>query len=83
MALDYGVPIVCLLLHVLSFAGILIFRRYIIAAHRKINDIIALLGDQHGSPVPVGFSLWMTHLMVAGFAVSYFRWLTLLVLPWT
>ena len=65
----------------MTMAGILIFRRYIIAAHRKINDI-ALLGDQHGSPVPVRFSLWMTHLMAAGFAVSYFRWLTLLNLPW-
>jgi len=83
MALDYGLPIACLLLHVLAFAGILIFRHYIIAAHRKINDIIALLGDKHGSPVPVRFSLWMTHLMAAGFAVSYFAWLTLLILPWT
>src|SRR6516162_6496812 len=42
LALAYGVPIVCLMLHALAFAGILIFRRYITAAHRKIDDIIKL-----------------------------------------
>jgi hypothetical protein len=81
IALEYGVPIVCLILHVLVFAGILIFRHYIIAAHSKIDEIISLLGDKGGSPVPVRFSLWMTHLMAAGFVVSYFTWLSLLVFP--
>ena len=81
IALEYGVPIVCLILHVLVFAGILIFRHYIIAAHSKIDEIISLLGDKGGSPIPVRFSLWMTHLMAAGFVVSYFTWLSLLVFP--
>jgi hypothetical protein len=81
MALEYGVPIACLVLHVLAFAGILIFRRYITAAHRKIDEIISSLGDKGGSPVPMRFSLWMTHLMAAGFVVSYFAWLVLLFLP--
>ncbi|HEY2619963.1 MAG TPA: hypothetical protein VGI78_21655 [Acetobacteraceae bacterium] len=80
IALEYGVPIVSLTLHVLAFAGILIFRNYIRAAHRKIDEIIALLGDKGGSPVPVRFSLWMTHLMAAGFVVAYFAWLSLLLL---
>ncbi len=80
IALEYGVPTVSLTLHVLVFAGILIFRHYISAAHRKIDEIIALLGDKGGSPVPVRFSLWMTHLMAAGFVVSYFVWLSLLLL---
>jgi hypothetical protein len=57
IALEYGVPIVCLILHVLAFAGILIFRRYIIAAHSKIDEITSRLGDRGGSPVPVRFSL--------------------------
>jgi hypothetical protein len=81
LALAYGVPIVCLMLHALAFAGILIFRRYITAAHRKIDDIIKLLGDSGGSPVPVRFSLWMTHLMAAGFVISYFAWFSFLFLP--
>ena len=81
MALEYGLPIGCMLLHILAFAGILIFRRYIIAAHCKIDEIISSLGDKGGSPVPVRFSLWMTHLMAAGFVVSYFAWLVLLFLP--
>jgi hypothetical protein len=80
LALEYGVPIACLVLHTLAFAGILIFRRYIAAAHGKIDEIIQLLGGSAGSPVPVRFSLWMTHLMAAGFVVSYFAWFSLLFL---
>ena len=80
VALEYGVPIACLLLHTAAFAGILIFRRYIFAAHCKIGEIIKLLGDDGGSPVPVRFYLWMTHLMAAGFVVSYFAWFSLLFL---
>jgi hypothetical protein len=80
LILSYGVPIACLVLHVAVFAGILIFRRYITAAHCKIDEIIRLLGGDGGSPVPVRFSHWMTHLMAAGFVVSYFAWLALLFL---
>jgi hypothetical protein len=78
VALEYGLPVVFLLLHVLAFVGILTFRRYITAAHCKIDQIIKLLGDTGGSPVPVRFSQWMTHLMAAGFIISYFVWFSLL-----
>jgi hypothetical protein len=78
IALEYGLPVVFLLLHVLAFVGILTFRRYITAAHGKIDEIIKLLGDTGGSPVPVRFSQWMTHLMAAGFIISYFVWFSLL-----
>ena len=81
LALQYGVPIVCLTLHVIAFAGILIFRHYVAAAHRKLDEIVKLRGDTGSSPVPVRFTLWMTHLMAAGFVVSYFAWLSLLLLP--
>ena len=81
LALRYGVPIACLMLHVIAFAGILIFRHYVTAAHRKLDEIVKLLGDTCGSPVPVRFTLWMTHLMAAGFVVSYFAWFSLLLLP--
>ncbi len=78
IALQYGLPVVFLLLHILAFVGILTFRRYITAAHGKIDEIIKLLGDTGGSPVPVRFSQWMTHLMAAGFMISYFAWFSLL-----
>ena len=39
-ALVYGVPIAFLLLHVLAFVGILTFRRYIMAAHCKVEEIV-------------------------------------------
>jgi hypothetical protein len=81
LALRYGVPIACLLLHVIALAGILIFRHYVTAAHRKLDEIVRLLGDAGGSPVPLRFTLWMTHLMAAGFVVSYFAWFALLLLP--
>ena len=77
-ALEYGLPIVFLLLHILAFVGIVTFRRYITAAHGKIDEIIRLLGDTGGSPIPVRFSQWMTHLMAAGFMISYFAWFSLL-----
>lgn len=77
-ALEYGLPVVFLLLHVLAFVGIVTFRRYITAAHGKIDEIIKLLGDAGGSPIPVRFSQWMTHLMAAGFMISYFAWFSLL-----
>ena len=42
-ALRYGVPIACLMLHVVALAGILIFRHYVAAAHRKLDEIVKLL----------------------------------------
>lgn len=81
LALEYGLPIACMMLHVLALAGILIFRHYITAAHCKVDEIVKLLGDTGGSPVPVRFTLWMTHLMAAAYVVSYFAWLSLLLLP--
>ena len=81
LALQFAVPIACLILHVIALAGILIFRRYVTAAHRKLDEIVTHLGDAGGSPVPVRFTLWMTHLMAAGFVVSYFAWFALLLLP--
>jgi hypothetical protein len=80
LALQYGVPIACLMLHFVAFVGILIFRHYVAAAHRKLDELVKLLGDTGDSPVPVRFTLWMTHLMAAGFVVSYFAWFSLLLL---
>jgi hypothetical protein len=73
--LRYVVPGVFLFLHVLAFVGILIFRRYIAAASRRVEEIIAEAGEAGRSPIPVGFCKWMTNLMAAGFLVSYFAWL--------
>ena len=80
LVLRYGVPIASLMLHVVALAGILIFRHYVTAAHRKLDELDKLLGDTGDSPVPVRFTLWMTHLMAAGFVVSYFAWFSLLLL---
>ena len=41
LALRYGVPIACLMLHVIALAGVLIFRHYVTAAHRKLDEIPA------------------------------------------
>lgn len=77
-ALTYGVEIVFLLLHILVFAGIIIFRRYITAAHCRVEEITNLLGKAASSPIPLRFCKWMTDLMAAGFVVSYFTWFALL-----
>ena len=77
-ALTYGVQLVFLLLHLLAFAGILIFRHYIVASHCKVEEIIAALGESGGSPIPVRFCKWMTNLMATGYLVSYLLWLRLL-----
>ena len=69
------------MLHVIALAGILIFRHYVTAAHRKLDEIVKLLGDTGGSPVPVRFTLWMTHLMAAGFVVSFRMVLVALAAP--
>ncbi len=77
-ALVYGVPIAFLLLHALAFVGILTFRRYIMAAHCKVEEIVKQMGETGGSPIPVRFCRWMTDLMAAGFVISYFAWFSLL-----
>ena len=74
----YGVEIVFLLMHILALTGIVVFRRYIVACHCKVEDIIAKIGLSGGSPIPVRFFKWMTDLMAAGFVISYFTWLAML-----
>ncbi len=78
VAIEYGVPTVFLVLHILAFAGILTFRRYVMAAHCKIEAIVEQMGETGRSPVAVRFYYWMTHLMAAGFVISYFTWFILL-----
>jgi hypothetical protein len=80
-ALRHGVPAVFLLMHMLAFVGIVTFRRYIVAAHRRVAKIAEQLGESGESPVPVRFCQWMTDLMGAGYMVSYFTWFALLFLP--
>jgi hypothetical protein len=76
----YGVQFVFLLMHILAFVGILIFRRYILAADHKIGAIVRQLDQPGESPIPTRFCQWMTDLMAAGFVVSYFIWFSLLFL---
>jgi hypothetical protein len=76
----YGVQFVSLLMHIPAFVGILTFRRYILAAHRKIEAITEQLGHSDGSAIPARFCQWMTDLMAAGYVVSYFIWFSLLFL---
>src|SRR5690349_10598144 len=51
-AQHYGVQLVSLLMHIPIFIGIFTFRRYIIAAHQKIEAIIQQLGYSEDSPIP-------------------------------
>lgn len=74
----YGVEIVFLLMHILALTGIVVFRRYIVACHCKVEDLIAKVGLTSGSPIPVRFCKWMTDLMAAGFVISYFTWFAML-----
>jgi hypothetical protein len=74
----YGVEIVFLLMHILALTGIVVFRRYIVACHCKVEDLIAKGGLTGGSPIPVRFCKWMTDLMAAGFVISYFTWFAML-----
>jgi hypothetical protein len=76
----YGVQLVSLLMHIPVFVGIFTFRRYIIAAHQKVEAIIRQLGYAEDSPIPARFCQWMTDLMAAGYVLSYFIWLSLLFL---
>ncbi len=78
LRLEYAVPAVFLLLHLLALGAILTFRHYIAVADRRVCEIIAEAGAAAGrSPIPLRFCKWMTDLMAAGFLVSYFGWLLL------
>ena len=77
-ALRYGTQGLFLALHLLAFGGIVTFRHYIFASHRKVEEIISRLGETHGSPIPLRFCTWMTNLMAIGYLISYLGWLGLL-----
>ncbi len=77
-ALVYGVQIIFLLLHILAFVGIFTFRRYMVEAHRRVEEIVRQLAGAGESPIPMRFNRWMTDLMAAGFVLSYFTWFSLL-----
>jgi hypothetical protein len=74
----YGIEVVFLLMHILALTGIVVFRRYIVACHCRVEDIIALTGLVGDSPIPARFCKWMTDLMAAGFVISYFTWFAML-----
>ena len=74
----YAVLILCLFLHILAFAGIVIFRRYISVSNARVLCVMRELAEKCESPVPMRFNQWMTDLMAAGFVVSYFAWFSLL-----
>jgi hypothetical protein len=76
----YAVQLIFLLMHMPAFVGIFTFRRYILAAHRKVEMITEQLGCSSDSPIPARFCQWMTDLMAAGYVVSYFIWFSLLFL---
>ena len=75
-----AVQLVFLLMHIPAFVGILTFRRYILAANRKIETIVQQVDHAGDSPIPARFCQWMTDLMAAGYVVSYFIWFSLLFL---
>ena len=78
LRLEYAVPAVLLLMHLLAFGAILTFRHYIADADRRVGQIVAEAGGAAGrSPIPVRFCKWMTNFMAAGYLVSYFGWLLL------
>ncbi len=79
-ARHYGVQLLVLLMHIPAFLGILIFRRYIAAAHQAIGAIALQLGCTGNSPIPARFCRWMIDLMAAAYLVSYFLWFCLLFL---
>jgi hypothetical protein len=80
-ALTFVAPAVVLILHILAFAGIAVFRRYAAASHCFVSNVGAAIAGQTEarSPVPARFYKWMTNLMAAGYLVSYFVWLALLI----
>jgi len=80
LRLTRAMEAILLLLHLLAFVGIFSFRRYIAASHRRILEIASQFGEMGRSPVPLRFCQWMTDLMAAGYVLSYFSWLALLLL---
>jgi hypothetical protein len=74
----YGVEVVFLLMHILALTGIVVFRRYIVTCHCKVEDLSGKIGLAGNSPIPVRFCKWMTDLMAAGFVISYFTWFAML-----
>ncbi len=83
LALRYPVLAIFLVLHILAFVAIVIFRRYISVANKRVERIIALIGEDGASPIPVRFAQWMTHFMGAGFVISYFAWFSLVFILWS
>ena len=81
--LYYPILAVFLVLHILAFVAILIFRRYISVTNKRVERIIALIDAEAASPIPVRFCLWMTHFMGAGFVISYFIWFSLVFIFWS
>jgi hypothetical protein len=78
LRLEYAVPAVFLLMHVLAFAAILTFRHYLAVADCRVCETVAEAGAAAGwSAIPVRVCKWMTDLMAAGFLVSCFGWLLL------
>ncbi|MBV9118112.1 MAG: hypothetical protein JOY63_12200 [Acetobacteraceae bacterium] len=82
LGLYYPTVATFLVLHILAFA-ILIFRRYIAVSNKRVERIIALLGEEGVSPIPARFCQWMTHFMGAGFVISYFIWFSLVFVLWS
>jgi hypothetical protein len=82
LRVDYAVPALFLLMHLLAFGAILTFRhtspRRTAASERSLPKAPGSPGRPRRSPIPLRFCKWMTDLMAAGFLVSYFAWLLLL-----
>jgi len=83
LGLHYPVLAVFLILHILAFVAIVIFRRYISVADKRVERIVALHSEEGASPIPARFCYWMTHFMGAGFVISYFTWFSLVFLFWS
>jgi hypothetical protein len=83
VGLHYPILALFLLLHILAFVAILVFRRYISVSNKRVERIIALLGEEGLSPIPARFCYWMTHFMGAGFVISYFTWFCLVFILWS
>jgi len=83
LGLYYPTVATFLVLHILAFVAILIFRRYIAVSNKRVERIVALLGDDGVSPIPARFCQWMTHFMGAGFVISYFIWFSLVFVLWS
>ncbi|HJS84496.1 MAG TPA: hypothetical protein VJ779_03480 [Acetobacteraceae bacterium] len=83
LGLVYPTLAVFLILHILAFFAIITFRRYISVSNKRVERIIALIGEEGASPIPARFCQWMTHFMGAGFVISYFTWFSLVFILWS